>query len=72
MSIIWPSRSSLPIVTISQFITVFYNLFAVDLTTFHSAIQVEVGEEIFLTKKGAGFKTNLNNLKGSIILDYPF
>jgi hypothetical protein len=44
----------------------------VDLTTFHLAIQVEVGEEIFLTKKGAGFKTNLNNLKGSIILDYPF
>jgi len=36
---------------------VFYNLFALDLTTFHSAIQVEAGEEILLTKKGAGYKS---------------
>jgi len=55
--IIWPSKSSLPVVTISQFMVVFYNLFALDFTTFDSVIQVEAGEEIFLTKNGAGYKS---------------
>jgi len=36
---------------------VFYNLFALDFTTFDSVIQVEAGEEIFLTKNGAGYKS---------------